>query len=521
LIRSGASQTVPASVIRTNSVMFSPTPPPTGHPETLAVALLRDLRPALEREDRARTVAIVRQLLALSPALGGQWAPLAQVAAENGELTLARAALARFVAASGRSAEARYERAGFLAHFGLWVEADAALEEVPPTVPDPGANAHSRGTAALHLGRSEEARAHLERALTHRPLSGPTWLSLATLVDLAKDEDLAERIVAAERAMAAAAPGDRATFGYALGRARHARGEIDAAFATFAAGAALLRQGQRYDREADRRLAAEVVRGLDSATVADIAGLDNVDTSRAIIVTGLPRSGTTLVEQVLTSHSAVSDGGEINRLSLLRKDIGGVSGDAISEHARRGGARWAGELWNHWLAERFGPAGRVVDKTIHNTRLLGLAAALLPQAPLVWVRRDPLDCAWSCFSTWFAGTQAWTNDLADIAWHFRLEDAVLARWREVLGERVLVIDYEHFVGDPGRAIPALLAHCGLPPEDAPLAPHRNPRPVATASAVQVRRPISTASVGAAERYRGHLAPFLAAYDAPSVPLDLG
>jgi hypothetical protein len=163
------------------------------------------------------------------------------------------------------------------------------------------------------------------------------------------------------------------------------------------------------------------------------------------------------------------------------------------------------------MDELFPGAGRVVDKSINNTRFLGLAAALLREAPLVWLTRDPIDCAWSCYRTCFLGTLSWSLDLEDIAFHFRLDDELRERWQAILGERLLVVPYEGLVTDPKHWTARLLAHCGLPAEPSPFAPHQNPGVVTTASAVQVRRPINREGIGAAEPYRRFLKPFLSAY----------
>src|SRR5690606_37782077 len=169
-------------------------------------------------------------------------------------------------------------------------------------------------------------------------------------------------------------------------------------------------------------------------------------------------------EQILTSHSAVSDGGELNRLGLLVKDVRGVSHEALGRHVDEVGAPATARLWRHWLDKRFPGGGRIVDKTDNSTRMLGLAAALLPEARLYWMRRDPLDCAWSSFRTYFLGLLPWSYDLEDIAFHFRLEDRLLEQWREILGTRLLVVPYESLVDDPGVWIRRILRHCGLDEE---------------------------------------------------------
>ena len=131
---------------------------------TAALALLEQLRPAIERGDRAQQVDITRRLIAMRAPMGGQWQQMAYVAAGNGELALAREAIDLLVEASGGGPDALYTKGGLLALLGDWRAADALLRTLPEDVPDPGGNAYSRGTAALNLGKADEARRHLEQA---------------------------------------------------------------------------------------------------------------------------------------------------------------------------------------------------------------------------------------------------------------------------------------------------------------------------------------------------------------------
>ena len=481
-------------------------------PDLAAAATLVDrFERALGANARAAIVEAIRELVAQRVPMGAQWQQVAFIAADHGELGLSRAAMALYVEASGGHPMARYQQAGLLAQGGALGEAWALLEALPEDVPDPAVNAYSRGAAAVFLDRRDEARALLERAIRLRPELGQAWLPLSTLVDFADEPEPMERIVAAGRALESAAPAARAIHCYALGKAHADRGEHAEAFAAFARGAQLKRAERGYDREADRAAVADAVRGYDAEAIAGVAGQQREPTARTIFVSGLPRSGTTLVEQILTSHSAVSDGGEINRLPLLAREIGGAAFPALAGHVARHGAAGAARLWAHWMQERFPATGRIVDKSMETSRFLGLAAAVLPEAPIVWLRRDPLDCAWSCFRTHFLAGVPWSHDLADIAFRFRLEEQLMARWEAILGDRLLVVPYEALVADPGSWIRRIVGHCGLAEEPQVFAPHANPRPVATSSVMQVRRPINRAGVGSAEPYRRFLAPFLEAY----------
>jgi hypothetical protein len=266
-----------------------------------------------------------------------------------------------------------------------------------------------------------------------------------------------------------------------------------------------------YSLEADRRNAAESIQGYGAEAIAALSREQTEPTGRTIFVTGLPRSGTSLVEQILTSHSEVADGGEVNRLLLLAMEIGGHAYPSLRRYADAQGAPEAARLFAHWMRDRFRGPGRIVDKSLTTTRLLGLAASVLPEAPLIWLTRDPLDCAWSCFRTFFQGTNPWSHDLAAMAAHFRIEDELLRHWQDVLGERLLVVPYEALVTEPERWIRRILAHCGLAEEPQAFAPHESARMVRTASMMQVRRPINRRAIGAAKPYREFMAPFIEAY----------
>ena len=199
---------------------------------------------------------------------------------------------------------------------------------------------------------------------------------------------------------------------------------------------------------------------------------------------------------------------------------GGSSGEALQAYLGRGGSPDAlATLYLHLMAERFGPTGRIVDKTIDASRMLGLIAAALPDAPLIWMRRDPLDSAWSCFRTFFIHGVAWSYSLTDIAHHFMLEDTLLAFWKERLGERLLVVPYPELVASPESWTRKLLAHCSLDEEPGVFTPHATERIVMTASAMQVRKPINRDGLNTAQPYRSHLQPFIDAYSTPTGRLE--
>lgn len=464
----------------------------------------------LAEGDRRGFVRAVAQLIDARAPMTSGWKSLSQPLFDFGELDLARRVMDRYADALG-TAQAQVERALIYVRCSRPVEARAILDVISTSIPDPASNAYLRGTIALNLGERDLAREQLLRAQAARPGSGQIFQTLSMLGSMADEPEVAERILAGETAMRDAPRPERASYLYALGKTLDDRRETDAAFRAFAEGAAIVAAERPYDGIADLVAAEQATEGWSAAAIADIGRNITIPTDRPIVVTGLPRSGSTLVEQILTSHSAVSDGDEVGRFTIVVNEIGGPRYADYREWARTHTPTEASRTYLHLLAQRFGPNGRVVDKTLEASRYLGLLAAVMPDAPIYWMRRNAIDNAWSCFSTWFLVGLPWSWSQPAMARHFLLEDNLLRRWQDILGPRLHVVDYEALVSDKDAEIPRLLAHAGLAMEDATLSPEKNTRLVTTASVSQVRAPINTKAVGRAQRYAPHLQPFIDAY----------
>lgn len=478
--------------------------------------LLEQAVRSLKADDRDGVAEALRTLVADAPPLADQWGPVARMASAIGEIDLAEQAMRHLVAAAPRDEAKRLAYAAFLAEAG---RALRAIEVLTPVAGHGAASPqvnHLLATLHAQLGRFDAARELFRQVLSVWPLSGHSWLGLAAIRRYRLGDPELERLEAQRAAMAGASAEARSAYLYALGKAYDDAGAVDESFAAFTQGAGLIAPMRAYDREAAEAQVNAIVREWDARALAELKAEPGIRTGRPIFVTGIPRSGTTLVEQMLVSHSSVDGGGEVNLFAHVLRPIRGGTLAAARHHARASGgprAAWrrAAELYLHLLDQRIPGQGHAIDKTLNSSRSLGLISIILPEAPLIWVRRDPLDVAWSCFRTMFSKGVPWSWRQEDIAHHVRSEERLLAHWREVLGRRLLVLSYENLVERPEEEGARILAHCGLPPESLG-AFHETERAVTTSSAAQVRQPLYRGSVGAAERYRAHLQPFIAAYE---------
>lgn len=476
-----------------------------------ARSLLLRLRDALSRNDRAQSNAIALALVAGNPPLGRQWKAISTLLQHNGEVAGARAAMDFYVAATGNDPASLYDKAALLAQTASVAQAYDLLQQLPPDAPDPHANAYSRGTMAINLGRFDEARAALRQALAVQPNSGQSRLALAMLGRVEPED--AERIRNGTARLNQQTPLEQAAWHYALGRLGEREGDIDGAASAYAAGAAIMARLRPADLKRDRDDAQQATEGWHAHVIARLASeLDGAGVSRPIFVTGLPRSGTTLVEQILVSHSEVENGEELGLMRFVHQDVGDFGYPSLERYLVGGGSVAAlRALYDRLLAQRFPGPGRVVDKTLNSSRSMGLIGSLFPDAPVIWVRRDPVDCAWSAYRNWFNQGLDWSWSLEAMAFHFKLEDALFFHWRQVLPSRIHVVAYEELVTEPEQVIAEMLEFCGLDFQPAVLQPELTARTVTTASVAQVREKITPASIGSAKPYHRFMAPFMQAY----------
>ena len=374
----------------------------------------------------------------------------------------------------------------------------------------------SYGHALKTVGRQADAIDAYRRALALQPGLGEVWWSLANLKTVTfTDADVA----AMETQLARADLGeeDRFHLHFALGKALEDQARWEGSFEHYARGNALRREGLGYDAD-ETALHVRRSRALFTADFfAERAGL-GCPAADPVFIVGLPRSGSTLVEQILSSHSQVEGTQELPDIIAMARRLGGqarrAAGGVYPDMLAGLGGDELKALGEEFLARAqvHRKLGRpfFIDKMPNNWAHVGLIALALPNAKIVDARRHPLGCGFSAFKQHFARGQGFTYDLTDLGRYYGDYVALMEQFVAILPGRIHRVIYERMVADPEAETRALLDYCGLPFEDGCLRFYENDRAVRTASSEQVRRPIFTDAADHWRNYEPWLGPLKAA-----------
>ena len=372
--------------------------------------------------------------------------------------------------------------------------------------------AHSLKT----LGSTDAAIAEYQAAADSRPGYGEAYWSLANLKTYRFSDEEIGRMQAAEASLAAAGA-DRYHLCFALGKALEDRGSFEQSFEYYSRGNALKRAASGYRPEAIEAGARQQREVCTAALFARHAASGSA-ASDPIFIVGLPRAGSTLIEQILASHSAVEGTQELADIPRIVAGLQGRGAPAdpagYPQTLLRMTAAHFSRLGEQYLrdtrAYRAVGRPRFIDKMPNNFRHVGLIHLMLPNATIIDVRREPMACCFSNFKQLFAQGQAFTYGLEDIARYYRTYLELMRHWDEVLPGRVLRVHYEDVVDDLAGSVRRLLDHCGLGLEPACLAFHQTERSVRTASSEQVRQPIYRDGLEQWRHYERWLEPLRAA-----------
>jgi tetratricopeptide (TPR) repeat protein len=362
------------------------------------------------------------------------------------------------------------------------------------------------------FGRLAEAEAACDRAIA---IDAGHYASYLLRSELKVQTSSANHIEELE-ALLSRLPDDyraRVFLGYALGKELDDLERFDEAFRWFSAAARTRRERLEYNVAADVRKLERIAEIYDSGFLKTLARASaspaaEAHSSRFIFIVGLPRSGTTLLERILTGLSGVRSNGETDNFSQALLGASSGDGDVFARAARADPFAVASEYARLALAGP--PADVVIEKLPLNYLYIGAMRRALPDARIILVSRSPLDSCFAMYRTLFAAGYPFSYDLAELGHYYAAYDRLIAHWRSTLGAHLHEVHYGELVRDPKRVGAAIAAHCALAWKDAAVDIQQNKSVSLTASAAQVRRPIYGSSSGRWRRYERHLGALISA-----------
>jgi tetratricopeptide (TPR) repeat protein len=369
------------------------------------------------------------------------------------------------------------------------------------------------GTTLQALGRRDEAIRVFEQSIAMAPRKGSAYLNLAVATRLAADDPRFAAMQELARDIQSLDIESQICLRFALARVFADLGDHEESFQHLLEGNRLKRQRVVYDEASALESFDQVPKAFTAELLREKSWLGDPSCVPVFIV-GMPRSGTTLIEQILASHPKAFGAGEVRDFPRLVMGIEGADGSQLREWVAALSGEQLRRLGESYVqaVRRLAPgAERIIDKLPANFARVGLIHLALPNARIIHIRRDPRDTALSCFSVLFAEAQEFSYDLAELGRFIRAYQALMEHWRQVLPQGVMLeVQYEDVVENLEGEARRIVAHCNLDWDDACLAFHKTQRSVLTASMNQVRQPIYRSSVGRWRDYERQLHPFLQA-----------
>jgi tetratricopeptide (TPR) repeat protein len=481
------------------------------HPADIAaLRMLAETGARLGRyEDSER---LLRHALEIAPGFSAARHNLATMLYRQNKSAEARAEIERLTDRDPRHPGYANLRAAILSRLGEYDAAIGIYERMLAEFPNQPKGWMSYGHALKTVGRQADCVAAYRKALELAPGLGEAWWSLANLKTV-KFDDADRAAMAAGLGQPGLSDDDRLHLHYALGKALEDAKRYGESFDHYAKGAAIRRAQVDYDPEENHADVARSKAVFTPALLAATAG-QGCPAPDPIFVVGLPRSGSTLIEQILASHSQVEGTMELPDLIVMARRLGGKANRRADSTYPEMLADLSPDTLRD-LGEEYLERTRVqrktdrpffIDKMPNNFAHTGLIHLILPNARIIDARRHPLGCCFSGFKQHFARGQAFSYDLTDIGRYYADYVALMDHFDTVLPGRVHRVIYEAMIEDPEGQIRALLDHCGLPFEAACLSFHENDRAVRTASSEQVRRPIFKDAVEHWQNFESNLDP---------------
>ena len=460
-----------------------------------------DMADLLFMRDRYADAEIeIERARALEPDTPRVYLKLADVLERGNKVEEALEAIDKAVELNPEMPEAFWKK-GNICHIANRVpEAEEFFKKALEIRPNSAGVHISLAELALTKGEMDVAREEVEKARKLSSNSPALFLTLSRVKKFTEDDEDFQKMLELEEKISERGVDHSSHLNYALFTAFEHIGNYDKAFEHLLKASTFKRKTIPYNAEQQKHNFEAVRKIYSKDELAQYEG-KGFDSDIPVFILGMPRSGTTLTEQIISSHADVYGAGELSQMTQMEMEFGLLTLD----NAKKQGEWYVDQVK---ALDTSGKALRVTDKMPGNFAHMGRIVSVLPGAKIIHTRRNPIDTCLSCFKQNFARGQYWSYDLKELGSYYNEYLDMMAYWREVIPEKFIEVDYETTVNDFEPQARKLIDHVDLPWDDACLEPHKQKRAVLTASKQQVTKPIYKTSVKAWKRYEKQLEPLI-------------
>ena len=455
---------------------------------------------------------LARSLVRKMPEQSKWWLKLSSALARQDQLVEAQEAVQQVLSIEPDLEEARMLLGSIFVRDNRFADAlsqyDAVLQQNPNNI----AALAQKGSALKTLGRQHESIQSLRRCMELDRSFGEAAWSLSNLKTYRFSDDEVVNIKAV-LAVENLKDKDAVHFNYALGKAYEHRQQWDQAFAAYQTANRIKQQSAIWNAD---EFSAQVDQIIATFTPQLLQQHHNsgVDDSSPIFVLGLPRSGSTLQEQILSSHSQVEGTRELPYIPWIAQRLNRKPNPMCQDNYPLGAGQLEADQWRLLGTQFLAQAKRhrqtetpfFIDKLPNNFLYVGLILLAMPNAKIINTVRNPMDNCFGCFKQLWAEGQNFTYDLEDLGRYYRDYHRLMAHWQAIFGDKIFSVNYEAVVANLETNVQELLDYCGLPMEEQCLRFHETERAVNTASSEQVRQPIYSSAVAYWRHFEEHLQP---------------